>query len=125
MKSAKHYLEEANAAVTRIPSEEAVTIHKEKGGVFIDVRDSGDIAKSGTIKGALRIPRGFIEFAASEDMPFHNKALTKDADIYLVCGLGGQAALAGKTLKEMGYTSVTNVGGFNDWKEAGGPTEEG
>ena len=57
-------------------------------------------------------------------MPMHNKALTKDADIYLVCGAGGMAALAGQTLKEMGYSNVTNVGGIGDWKSAGGPTDE-
>jgi len=71
-----------------------------------------------------RIPRGFIEFAADEATPFHNKSLKKDADIYLVCGAGGQASLAGKTLLEMGYQSVTNVGGFTDWKEGGGPVEK-
>ena len=57
-------------------------------------------------------------------MPFHNKSLRKDAEIYLICGAGGQAALAGKTLKDMGYKSVTNIGGFADWKEAGGPVEK-
>ena len=122
MKSASDYLEEANKQVTRISSEDAVGKHGG-GGIFIDVRDSADIEKTGTIAGALRIPRGFIEFAADESMPFHNDALSKDADIFLVCGLGGQAALAGKTLQDMGYKSVTNVGGINDWKEAGGPME--
>ena len=125
MKSAKTYLDEANEVVTRLPTEEGIARHAAGGGLFIDVRDSGDIAKSGTIAGAKRIPRGFIEFAADPEMPFHNEALTKDADIYLVCGLGGQAALAGKTLKDMGYEKVTNVGGIGDWKEAGGPMEEG
>ena len=124
MKSAKTYLDEANAVVTRISSEEGIEKHAAGGGLFIDVRDSSDIAKSGTIKGALRIPRGFIEFAADAEMPFHNEAMQKDANIYLVCGLGGQAALAGKTLQDMGYTSVTNVGGIGDWKDAGGPMED-
>ena len=72
---------------------------------------------------AVRIARGFIEFAADNNTPHHNPAMQKDANIFVLCALGGQAALAGKTLKDMGYTSVTNVGGFNDWKEAGGPTE--
>ena len=124
MKSAKHYLEEANTVVTRISSEDAITKHAAGGGTFIDVRDSGDIAKSGTISGAHRIPRGFMEFAADPDLPFHNPVMQKDADIYLVCGAGGQAALAGKTLKDMGYQNITNVGGVGDWKEAGGPTED-
>ena len=123
MKTAKDYLDEANQSVTRLSAEEAIEKHG-KGGVFIDVRDSAAIAESGTIAGALRIPRGFIEFAADENTPFHNDALKKDADIYLVCAAGGMAALTGKTLKDMGFSSVTNVGGFSDWKDAGGPTED-
>jgi rhodanese-related sulfurtransferase len=124
MKSAKTYLEEANAVVTRITAQDAIAKHTAGGGTFVDVRDSGDIAKSGTIAGAHRIPRGFMEFAADAALPHHNAVMQKDADLYLVCGAGGQAALAGKTLKDMGYENVTNVGGIGDWKEAGGPTED-
>ncbi len=123
MKTAKDYLDEANKSVTKLSTEEAVALHG-KGGVFIDVRDSADISTTGTIAGAVRIPRGFIEFAADEATPFHNKSLKKSAELYLICGAGGQAALAGKTLTEMGYESVTNIGGFADWKEAGGPVEK-
>ncbi len=121
MKTAKEYLEAANSAVPRISAEEAIKQHGK--GVFIDVRDSSAIVESGTIAGAHRIPRGFIEFAADPATPFHNQILQKDAPLYLVCGAGGQAALAGKTLVEMGFSSVTNVGGFGDWKDAGGPME--
>ena len=124
MKTAKDYLEAANADVTRISSADAVAKYNEGGGVWIDVRDSSDIAKSGTIKGAQRVPRGFIEFAADPNTPFHKDVMQKDAALFLICGAGGQAALAGKTLKEMGYQNVTNVGGIGDWKEAGGPMED-
>lgn len=124
MKAAKDYLEEANAIVPKISPEDGIAKYNAGGSVFVDVRDSGDIAKSGTIAGALRIPRGFIEFAADPATPFYNDALTKDADIVLICGAGGQAALSGKTLKEMGYETVSNVGGFAAWKEAGGPVED-
>lgn len=124
MKSAKDYLDEANAVVPRIPGGEAIAKH---GGsaVFVDVRDSGSIAQSGTIAGAHRVARGMIEFVADDGMEkFHNPALKKDADLYLVCGAGGQAALAGKTLKDMGFTNVTNIGGISEWKDAGGPMED-
>ena len=124
MKTAKDYMDAANASVTRIPGGEAVAKHGS-GAVFVDVRDSAAIAESGTIKDAVRIPRGFLEFAADPEMKFHNPAMQKDAELYLVCGAGGQAALAGKTLKEMGYTDVTNIGGISEWKEAGGPMEDG
>ncbi len=125
MKTAKDYMEEANAAVPRISVEEGIEKHKAGGSVFVDVRDSGDIATSGTIAGAVRVQRGMIEFRADDSHPMHNPALKKDADIVLVCGAGGQAALTGKTLKEMGFQNVSNVGGFSAWKEGGGPTESG
>ncbi len=123
MKGAKDFLEEAHAVVPKISAEDGIAKHAAGGAVFLDVRDSGDIAQSGTIAGAVRIPRGMIEFAADPDTPFHETRLTHDADIVLVCGAGGQAALAGKTLRDMGFKHVSNVGGFKDWREAGGPTE--
>lgn len=125
MKSAKDFLEEAHAVVPQISAEEAIDIHKAGGGVFVDVRDTELISESGTIAGAERITRGMIEFAADPAFESsYNPKLTKDAAIYLVCGAGGQAALSGKTLKDMGYQNVTNIGGIGDWKKAGGPMED-
>ena len=123
MKHAKEYLAEANAAVPRISAEDGIAIHEQGSAVFIDVRDSSDIANTGTIAGALRIPRGFIEFAADDTTDFHNPALTKDSQVLIVCAAGGMAALAGKTMTDMGYSNVTNVGGISDWIAAGGKTE--
>jgi hypothetical protein len=34
---------------------------------------------------------------------------------------GGQAALTGKTLMDMGYMNVSNVGAIGDWKKNDGP----
>ena len=124
MKTAYDYLQDADAVVTRMSTADAIAKHATGAGVWIDVRDSSDIAASGTIKGAHRVARGFMEFAADPASPFHKDFMKPDAKYYLVCGAGGQAALAGKTLKDMGYSDVTNVGGLADWKYAGGPTQE-
>lgn len=124
MKSAKDYLDEANAVVPKISSEDGIAKHAAGNTVFVDVRDPTSIAETGTIAGAVQAPRGMIEFLADPSMDkFYNAALKKDADLVLICAAGGQAALAGKTLKDMGYQNVSNVGGFGDWKAAGGPTE--
>jgi rhodanese-related sulfurtransferase len=40
------------------------------------------------------------------------------------CASGGRSALVGKTLKEMGYSNVRNLGGFKGWLEAGGEVEK-
>ena len=124
MQTSKPYMDAANAAVPRISAAEAIARHANTAVVFVDVRDSAAIAATGTIKGAKRIPRGMLEFMADPATVAHNKKLTKDAEVYLVCAAGGQAALAGKTLLDMGYTNVTNIGGIVDWVKAGGPVDE-
>ena len=123
MKTAMGYLEEANQMVERLDVDSAIAKHGASDVVIIDVRDGKAIEETGTIKGALRIPRGFIEFAADESTDFHNKALSKDKEILVVCAAGGMAALTGRTLKEMGYERVYNIGGFSGWADAGGPVE--
>ena len=121
MKTAKDYLDEANKVVSKIDVNEAIKKHNSSPAIFIDVRDSSDIAKTGSISGALKIQRGLIEFVADEATALYNDALKKDSEIILVCGAGGQAALTGKTLIDMGYTNVSNVGAIGDWEKNGGP----
>lgn len=123
MKSAKSYLDAANAVVPSITPAEGMALHGADDVVFVDVRDSSDIANSGTIAGALQIPRGLIEFKADPATALHEPALDPAKKIVIVCGAGGMAALSGKTLTEMGFDDVVNVGGFSAWVEAGGPTE--
>ena len=124
MKTSKDFMKEANAVVPKMGAEDAVKLHGTDT-VFVDVRDSAAIADTGTIAGAYRIPRGLLEFKADSESPLHDAAMEKDAQIALICAAGGQAALAGKTLIDMGYTNVVNIGGFKDWKAAGGAVEEG
>ena len=121
MKTSKDYLDEANKVVKRIDINDALKKHENKSAIFIDVRDSSDISETGSISGALKIQRGLIEFVADENHRLHNKALKKDLEIILVCGAGGQAALTGKTLIDMGYSNVSNVGAIGDWEKKGGP----
>ena len=56
--------------------------------------------------------------------PISIQKLNKNSEIILVCGAGGQAALSGKTLIEMGYSNVKNVGGIGDWEKNNGPMDK-
>ncbi|MEC7208993.1 MAG: rhodanese-like domain-containing protein, partial [Pseudomonadota bacterium] len=85
MKSAQDYLAEANAVVPKIETKDGIAKHGQDNVVFVDVRDSAAIAGTGTIAGAVRIPRGFIEFAADEATQFHHPQMDKAAEIILVC----------------------------------------
>jgi rhodanese-related sulfurtransferase len=44
--------------------------------------------------------------------------------VLLYCASGGRSALAGKTLKDLGYNDVRNLGGFKDWLESGGAVDK-
>ena len=124
MKTAKIYMSEANAEVEKIDVNSAIEKHSSNSATFIDVRDSAEIDKTGTIKNALRIPRGMIEFIADDSTAIYNPKLKKEDEIILICGAGGQAALTGKTMKEMGYQNVKNAGGIGDWEKNNGPMDK-
>ena len=124
MKKMMDYMQEANAVVPRISGPEAVTHIGDADAVFIDVRDQYMIAESGTIEGSHHVPRGLFEFVADEDSPMFNPLFDKSKTFYLICGAGGMAALAGKTMKDMGFENVVNIGGFSEWAEAGGPVKK-
>ena len=122
-KTAQDFLSEANAVVPSIGVTDAVSLINSGKAVVIDVRDGKEIDQSGTVKDALRIPRGMIEFVADPATDFYNHQISTDKEILVICGAGGMAALTGKTLVDMGYDKVRNLGGFSAWKDAGGPTE--
>jgi rhodanese-related sulfurtransferase len=44
--------------------------------------------------------------------------------VILYCASGGRSALAGKTLKDLGYEKVYNLGAFKDWAESGGKVDK-
>lgn len=121
--SVKELLAAANAAVPRIAKDEALTLMKDGKALVVDVRDGMEVQASGKIAGAVHVSRGMLEFKADPDMPSHDPAFKRDRTVLVYCASGGRSALAGKTLRDMGYTDVRNLGGFKDWADNGGPVE--
>lgn len=121
--SVKQMMADANGAVPRVTVEQAQKLIAEDGALLVDVRDGTEVAASGKLRGAVHVSRGMIEFRADADTPYHDPAFAKDRPIILYCASGGRSALAAKTLKDMGYAKVFNLGGFKDAVEAGAPTE--
>ena len=60
---------------------------------------------------------------ADPESQYHNPAFQQGKMVLTYCASGGRSALAGKTLKEMGYGTVYNIGGFKELAEAGLETE--
>jgi rhodanese-related sulfurtransferase len=119
----KDLLAAANAAVPKLSPAEAGEKIRSGDVMVLDVRDAAEVQQSGKIKGALNVSRGLLEFRADPESPAYNPAFQKDKTILLHCASGGRSALAAKTLKDMGYTSVFNIGGFKELTESGLETE--
>ena len=122
--SVKDMLAAANAAVPKISPQDAAALIGRDDVLVVDVRDGFEVQNSGKIKGATHVARGLLEFRADPDAPTHDKAFSRDKTVLLYCGSGGRAALAGKTLQDMGYKDVRNLGGFKDWVDSGGAVEK-
>lgn len=121
--SVKQLLEAANAAVPRITPAEVKDLIAKGNVLVVDVRDPAEVAKSGKVPGAVNVPRGMLEFRADPESPYHDKTFDKGKTAILYCAFGGRSALSGKTLKDMGYDKVFNLGGFKDWVDGGGQVE--
>lgn len=110
------FLDEARRAIPEV-SVEAVAARRTHGDevVLLDVREHEEV-RTGSIEGAITIPRGFLEFRAAEYLP------QTDTDIVVYCASGARSLLAAQVLRAMGYTRVASMaGGITRWQEAGYP----
>ena len=119
MISYKDMLAAADAAVPRLTPAQVKEMMAGGNVLVVDVRDGTEVAQTGKIKGAVHVARGSLEGRADPDVPSYNPAFKRDQAVILHCAGGGRAALAGKTLKDMGYEKVFNAGEFKDLAGAG------
>lgn len=96
------------------------------GAALIDIRSDSQIARDGTIAGALVIPRNVLEWRldpASEHR--HTNAPQLGDQVILLCNEGYQSSLAAATLQQLGFARATDVeGGFQAWRTAALPIEQ-
>ena len=124
MKTVQAMLAEAEAAVPRISPDEAKGLLGRPDVLFLDVREPTEVVASGKVRGAVAVPRGLVEFRADPASPMHDAAFDRAQTVVAYCASGGRSALVGKTLKDMGYANVRNLGGFKGWLDAGGEIEK-
>ncbi len=97
----------------------------KQGATLIDIRADSQIARDGTIPGALVIPRNVLEWRLDPSSDHrHPDAPGVDAEVILFCDEGYASSLAAATLHELGFTNATDLdGGFQAWRQAGLPVD--
>ena len=111
---------EANELVKRLSYDESVDLINNTQTVIIDVREESEVYNLGVIKNAIHIPRGLIEFKLSPNSPKTPVLINDDTTILVYCAGGYRSALAAKSLLDLGFKNVYNLGGFQEWVESGG-----
>ena len=114
-------VQEARSRIDNL-SPDQVAAEMATGAVtLVDVRDAPELA-GGVIAGAVHASRGMLEFHADPTSPLHKAELDPAKRVILHCASGGRSALAGQTLKTLGYQNVGHLdGGFKAWQAAGKP----
>jgi len=122
--SVKELVAAANAVVPKISPQDAAALIGDRNVLVLDVRDAPELQSTGKVRGARHVARGMLEFRADPESPYHDQAFDRDKTVLVYCASGGRSALAGKTLQDLGYRDVRNLGGFKDWVDNGGAVEQ-
>ena len=114
IKSANDLVSNALLEIRTISADEALTLSNEGKCNIIDIREKGELDKTGRVENSNHIPRGMLEFWLDPDGPyFKSGKLEMSKEMVLFCAGGLRSALAAKSLKEMGFEKVSHIdGGF-------------
>lgn len=119
-------VEAAEREIETMPVQEAIKLHGRDDTIFVDLRDIRELAREGRVPGAFHCPRGMLEFWIDPDSKYYKPVFGGDKRFVFFCAAGQRSALATQTVQRMGLAPVAHIGGgFNAWREAGGPVELG
>jgi rhodanese-related sulfurtransferase len=124
-KGYRQLVAEAEKEIETLGIEAALALHGDEDVVFVDLRDVRELWREGTIPGAFHCPRGLLEFWIDPDSIYYRDIFASGKKFLFFCNLGWRSALAAQICQQMGLTPVAHIGGgFDAWKEAGGPVAE-
>jgi len=114
IKSSQTLVSEALNEVKTITANEALKLSNDDACTLIDIREKGELDKTGRIENSNHIPRGMLEFWLDPEGPyFKSGKIDMNKEMVLFCAGGLRSALAAKSLKEMGFEKVSHIdGGF-------------
>ena len=114
IKSSQTLVSEALKEIKTISAEQALKLTNEGTCNLIDIREKGELDKTGRVENSNHIPRGMLAFWLDPDGPyFKSGKIDMTKEIVLFCAGGLRSALAVKSLKEMGFEKISHIdGGF-------------
>ena len=114
VKSIQTLVSEAMQEIKTINADEAFKMVEDKNCNLIDIREAGELEKTGSVENSVHISRGMMEIFLDPSSAFFQQGkLDVNKEMVLFCAGGVRSALAVKALKNMGYERVSHIdGGF-------------
>ena len=100
MPTFRDLLNSARANITEVLPAEAAVQLKRRRTVALDVREADEF-EQGALKGAVHIPRGFLEIQVAGRIPDH------DDPSWCTAPGGVRSAFAAETLAQLGYAMLS------------------
>jgi len=114
-KTFRQMVAEARSEVNVVsPQDAQQKMQQDSKALVVDVREPTDLNPLGVIPGAVNVPLGVLPLRADQELPERLREMklqNRDAQVITTCGGGGQAALAAKLLKDMGFNKVAMIDG--------------
>ncbi len=111
----------ARAAVENLAPADAAAELDRSDVMLVDVREPVETA-TGCIPGAVRVPRGVLEFRADRSSAHHLDGFAPGRRVIVYSSTGARSALAARSLQELGYHDAAHLdGGLEAWNAEGRP----
>ena len=111
---------QGGAGAGQISGADAVAEHSDGNLTIVDVRDQGEIVRTGKAKGALHIPLSVLRFQSDPRNPDFHPELKIDKPVAIYCASGARSGIAARVMSQMGFSDVANLGNLNNWVAGGG-----
>jgi sulfur dioxygenase len=99
----------------------AIAMMKRPDAAFVDLRETSERTKHGSIPGALHAPYGDLQNNLRRGGLLRELARESDRRIIFYCAFGERSAMAVQAAQDAGLVSTLHVeGGIDAWKRAGG-----
>ena len=114
VKSIQTLVSEAMQEIKTINADEAFKMVEDNNCNLIDIRETRELEKTGSVENSVHISRGMMEiFLDPNSAYFQQGKLDQNKEMVLFCAGGVRSALAVKALQNMGYEKVSHIeGGF-------------
>jgi rhodanese-related sulfurtransferase len=105
-----------------LQASDAIALVERADVAFVDLRETSEREKHGSIPGALHAPYVDLQENIRAGGMLRELARVNDKRIVFYCAFGERSAMAVQAAQDAGLATALHVeGGIDAWKKAGGP----